>query len=139
MIGISRKGEERAVTNLERLRDRLDRAPMMSLGQAGVADVHARFDTQGYGTWAPKSVLTDAGDGSGDVLVSSGAMRDSVKIGIVMPGQVTVVVPYGGADQDPSIPIKHQLGEGVPRRPLVEVTEQLLARLDPIIDEWLIQ
>ena len=101
-------------------------------------DVDARFDSGGYGTWVPLSPVTIARKGGRtEILIDTGNMRRSVGIGEVTPNRVTIVVPHGGRDNSPDVPGRHQLGtDKIPQRKIVEVTEQLMGRLNPIVNEW---
>ena len=140
-------GLTEALTRLDALEAQLDRGPgvqvMDDLGQAALQDVQARFDTGGYGTWRPLSPITVAAKGGRtEILIDTGNMRGAVGIGELTERLVTVTVPHGGADNDPAVPGRHQRGDpshwigGLPQRKIVEVTDRLLERVNPIYHEW---
>ena len=142
-IRVTVTGADRMDQQLEKISQALQDGPgldrMTEVGQAAMADVDARFDTAGYGTWVPLSPITIARKGHDTILIDTGNMRASVGISDVKPTRVTVTVPYGGKDNDPAVPVRHQLGLGtnLPQRKIVDVTPQLLERLTPIILDWL--
>ena len=113
---------------------------MQELGAAGIKDVQTRFDTKGYGTWAPLSPITVAKkNGRTEILIDSGNMKESVGIKEVSQGKVTVWVPYATPKKKTWIPRRHQDGipeANLPQRKIVEVTEQLMKLLRPVIDNW---
>ena len=113
---------------------------MQELGAAGIKDVRTRFETAGYGTWAPLSPITIAKkNGRTEILIDSGKMKESVGIRDVSQGKVTVWVPYATPKQNPKIPRRHQDGvpqANLPQRKIVEVTEHLMTLLRPVINKW---
>ena len=148
-VDIQSEGVQGIIDQLDTLETMLQNGPgqetMLELGQAAMQDVDARFDTGGYGTWAPLAPITIIMKGGRDtILIDTGNMRNAVGIGEVTANRVTVVVPTGGEDNDPSVPIAHQLGISefganaafLPQRKIVEISDQLLTRLAPIIKEW---
>ena len=127
---------------IEKLQEKVKDGPglevMTNVGQAAMEDIEERFRTRGYGTWVPLSPVTIARKGHDTILVDTGNMRGSVGISTVTSKSVTVTVPYGGKDNDVAIPIVHQLGTGkVPQRKIVENTQQLRNRINPVIKNWL--
>ena len=146
-VNIQVSGMDAALAHLEALETQLREGPgvgvMRTLGEAALEDVEARFDTGGYDTWEPLSPVTvEAKGGRTEILIDTGNMRGAVGIGELTEWLVTVTVPHGGRDNDPEVPIRHQLGEpshwagGLPQRKIVEVTDQLLERLNPLYHDW---
>ena len=115
---------------------------MTDLGKAGMADVDARFSSDGYGTWQPLSPVTVAKKGHNRILIDTENMRGSVGFGEVTSRRVTVTVPYATDRKREDIPAIHQKGAVlstgvvIPQRKIVEITEQLLNRLRPIVKKW---
>ena len=54
---------------------------MKKFGEEALADVDQRFNTGGYGTWAPLSPVTISKKGHDTILVDTGNMKNSVGIG----------------------------------------------------------
>ena len=137
-------GLDETIAKLEELHTQLNEGPgdvvMAELGLEGMDDIEERFETRGYGTWAPLSPITIFFKGHDKVLIDTGTMRDSVGIAEITSNRVAVTVPHGGEHKDPNIPIKHQQGDILqllPERPIVEVTDRLLDRFIPVVQRWL--
>ena len=143
-IDLHTKGSHTVEKQLEAFSKQLNDGPgegvMRFLGQAGLEDIRARFRTKGYGTWPPLSEVTirqKKGRNKEAILVDSGVMRHSPRITHADANTVKVGVPYATADERAGIPAKHQMGEGnVPQRKIVDITPQLLKRLDAMIKRW---
>ena len=124
---------ERLAALSKQLKDGPGLEVMKEVGRQGMADIDARFDTGGYGTWVPLSPITIAKKGGRtEILIDTQNMRRSVGIANVTPHSVSVTVPYGGRSFDSKIPKKHQFGmpeRNLPQRKIVEKTPRLLELL----------
>ena len=134
-------GLDALVEKTEKLVDQMENGPgsavMLEVGEAAVEDIEERFKTRGYGTWQPLKPATIMRKGHDTILVDTGTMKGAVGIGAVSERRVTAVVPYGGGRLSKDVPPRHQRGtETVPQRKIVEVTDRLLARINPIIMKW---
>ena len=110
---------------------------MQNIGEEGIKDIKERFDTQGFGTWAPLSPLTIQKKGHSQILFDTGNMKNSIGIGKIETNYVSVTVPHAGKDLREDIPSIHQLGtDRIPQRKIVEVTDQLMNRINPVIKKW---
>lgn len=144
MIKAKVTGLDGVIDGLERLGEQMDAGPgvsiMEEIGRAAMADIDARFDTGGYGTWQPLSPLTiEKKGGRTEILIDTSNMRNSVGIGELSENRVTVTVPHGGKEYYDWIPGRHQQGDSskeLPQRKIVEVTERLKGRITPIVMEW---
>lgn len=137
-------GLEELILKMEQLEDDVRNGPgmpvMQQFGNAGMVDIDERFNSGGYGTWAPLSPITIAKKGGRTtILIDTANMKGSVGIGQISTNRVSVTVPYGGKKNSSDIPARHQLGEpdkNLPQRKIVEVTEQLMERVRPIFRSW---
>ena len=110
---------------------------MQDVGKEGIRDVQERFNTQGFGTWKPLSPLTIQRKGHSQILFDTGNMKNSIGIGKIETNYVSVTIPHAGKDLREDIPSIHQLGKGkIPQRKIVEVTDQLINRINPVIERW---
>ena len=140
---VQTEGMDSMIGQLETIADSVQDGPglrvMEDVGKAAMADIDARFDTGGYGTWVPLSPLTIAlKGGRTEILIDTGNMRNSVGISQVNADSVIVTVPRGGEDNDPAVPIQHQLGtDRIPQRKIVEDTPELRERLSAVVNEWI--
>lgn len=141
MFQINSPDLQHLVSYLENVKKNADEGPgldtMKLIGEEGMKDVEERFDTKGFGTWVPLSPLTIAKKGHNQILFDTGNMKKSIGIGEIKINYVSVVVPHAGKDFREDIPGIHQLGtDKIPQRKIVEITDQLIERLDPIVEEW---
>ena len=142
-VNIKVTGLDKVLKQQEKLLEQMDKGPgvqvMLKIGQEAMKDIDERFNTGGYGTWAPLSPITIARKGHGKILIDSTTMKNSVGIGEIENKRVTVTVPYGGEKRKSKVPGYHQKGNpdrNLPQRKIVEVTDRLLSRIRPIFKEW---
>ena len=113
---------------------------MEKVGEAIMRDIDERFSTGGYGEWAPLTLETIKDkDGNSNILMNTGNLRSSVRIGYVTDSTVFVEIPYGGANNDRSVPARIQEGtDTTPARKIIDTsTPQFKAKIDAVIAEWL--
>ena len=131
-------GAERVLNNLAEHIAHPDMQLMRRLGDVGLEDIDKRFMTRGYGTWPPLSPATVARKGNDFVLIDTGAMFQSVRVGKAIPGSVSIEVPYGGRRHDSKVPGYHQTGTSrMPQRKIVEVTPLLQNAIVQAALKWL--
>jgi len=138
-VNIHVKGLDEAKAAIKTLADcihNLDDKLMKSLGDAMLDDVDKRFMTRGYGTWQPNSPATIRRKGHANVLIDTGTMMASTQY-TIKDSSVILTVPRGGRNRSPDVPPKHQSGDGVPMRKIVEVTPQLMVGLKMAAAKWL--
>ena len=141
-INIDVRGVGEAKKALNNLADKIvnpDGQLMRRLGDATMDDIEQRFMTRGYGTWKELSPSTiKAKRGNSMVLVDTGAMFSSLRPEI-SGRSVRVVVPYGGAEHNTSVPGYHQEGtRRMPQRKIVDFTQKLAKALQDAFTTWLI-
>ena len=139
-VDVQAPGLEQMGKAMNSLADKIanpDAQLMRRLGDACLEDIDKRFMTRGYGTWPSLAPSTIKRKGNDFILIDSGVMFSSVKVGAVLPGSVQVNVPVGGKRHDPNVPGYHQSGtRRMPQRKIIEITPQLLSGLAATVQLW---
>lgn len=131
-------GVRKALNNLGDKIQNPDEKLMRLIGDTVVDDIDQRFNTRGYGTWPPLQPSTAKRKGNDFVLIDTGVMVNSTKIGFPAKGKVNVSVPVGGKHHDARVPGFHQNGTNrMPQRKIIEVTPKLKTAIVDTVVLWI--